>query len=172
MATIPTETAVEPGEADDNVFREVLLHFEEIAVVDHGVDHILHVIRQIRLRGHDAVERGVGSVDWVSARLARRVVQVVGRHEAQQLAHHRQTLGVIVGEKVRHARGFVVGHRSAELLFGDFLVRHRFNYIGASDEHVGSLVDHEDEVGDRRRIDRASSAGAHDRGNLRDNSTI
>ena len=40
--------------------------------------------------------------------------------------------------------------------------------LGAGDEHVGGVLDHEDEVGHRRRINRAAGAGAHDHRDLRD----
>jgi len=65
-----------------------------------------------------------------------------------------------------------MGDGAAELFFGDFFVGHRFDDVGPSDEHVGSLVDHEDEVGDGGRIDGASGAGAHDRGNLRHHAAV
>ncbi len=34
LATMPTERAAEPREADDDVAGEVAVHFEEVAVVD------------------------------------------------------------------------------------------------------------------------------------------
>ena len=58
-------------------------------------------------------------------------------------------------------------HRAAELLGGDLLVRHGLHDVGAGDEHVGGVLDHEDEVGHRRRVDRAAGAGAHDQRDLR-----
>ena len=33
--------------------------------------------REIGLRGHDLVERSIGTVHWISAGLARRVVQII-----------------------------------------------------------------------------------------------
>jgi len=75
-------------------------------------------------------------------------------------------------QKVRHAAGFVVRSCAAELVFGDFFVRDGLDHVGAGDEHVGSFIDHEDEVGDGGRVDRAAGAGAHDRGDLRDDSAV
>ena len=63
---------------------------------------------------------------------------------------------------------FVVRHRAAELLLGDFLVRHGLDHVRAGDEHVGSLASHENKIGDGRGINRAAGAGAHDRADLRD----
>ncbi len=81
----------------------MLLHFEEVGVVDYGVDHIFHVIGKIRLCGDNLVQRGIGAVDWIGAGFARGVVKIIRGHKAQQLAHHRQALGVIMREKVRYA---------------------------------------------------------------------
>ncbi len=66
------------------------------------------------------------------------------------------------------ARLRVVAHRPAQLLELDFLAGHRFDHFRAGDEHVRGLFDHEDEVGHRRRVDGAASAGAHDQADLRD----
>jgi hypothetical protein len=60
-----------------------------------------------------------------------------------------------------------VRHGAAELFFGHFFMGHRLDDVRPGDEHVGSLVDHDDEVGDGRRIDRATRAWAHNRRNLR-----
>ena len=69
---------------------------------------------------------------------------------------------------MRDAAGRVVRHRAAELLLGDFLVGHRPDHVGTGHEHVARALDHDVEVGDRRRVDRAAGTRAHDRGDLRD----
>ena len=68
---------------------------------------------------------------------------------------------------MRDAAGRVVRHRAAELFLGDFLVGHRLDHVGAGHEHVARALDHDVEVGDRRRVDRAARARPHDRGDLR-----
>ena len=57
--------------------------------------------------------------------------------------------------------------RATELLFGHFFVRHRFQDVGTGHEHVARVPDHDREVGDRRGVDRAAGARAHDCGDLR-----
>ena len=150
----------------------VLLDFEKVAVVHHRVNDVFDVVGQVRLVGNNSVQLGVGAVDGIGAGLARRVVEIVRRHEAQQLAHHGETFGVVVGQKMGHAGGFVVGVRAAQLVFSDFLVSDRLDHVRAGDEHVGSLVDHENEIGDGGRVDGAAGAGAHDGGNLRNDSAV
>ena len=51
----------------------------------------------------------------------------------------------------------------ADVLAGD-----RLDDVGTGDEHVGLLVDHDGEVGDRGGVDRAAGARAHDQRDLRD----
>ena len=80
----------------------------------------------------------------------------------------RQALGVVVRQEVRHAGLLVVRHGAAELFLGDLFVRDGLDDVGAGDEHVRGLVDHQDEVGDGRRVDRAAGARSHDGGDLRD----
>ena len=69
-----------------------------------------------------------------------------------------------------------VGHRafdrmhgcSTEILGAHRLVGHRPHHIGAGDEHIARVLDHEDEIGERRSVDVATRAGTHDEGNLGD----
>ena len=150
----------------------MLLDFEKVAVVDHGVNDILNVVGQVGFGRNNGVERFVGAVDGIGAGLARRVVQIVRRNEAEQLAHHRQAFGIVVGQEVGHAGGFVVGVRAAELVLGDLFVGHGLDDVRAGDEHVGGLVHHEDEIGDGGRVDGAAGAGAHDGGDLRHDSAV
>ena len=46
-----------------------------------------------------------------------------------------------------------------------------FTTSGTGDVHVGGVLHHEDEVGDRRGIDVAAGAGAHDHADLRHDAT-
>ena len=70
--------------------------------------------------------------------------------------------------EVRHAADGVVGLRAAQTFLGDVLMRDGLDDVGAGDEHVAGVLHHEDEVGERGRVDRSAGAGAHDGGDLRD----
>ena len=61
-----------------------------------------------------------------------------------------------------------MGHGAAQFLELDFLAGDRLDHLGAGDEHVRGLLDHEDEVGHGRRVDGAAGAGAHDHADLGD----
>ena len=59
-----------------------------------------------------------------------------------------------------------MGHGPAEVFSGDDLAGDRLDDLGAGDEHLRGLVDHEDEIGEGRGIDGAAGAGPHDRRDL------
>jgi hypothetical protein len=61
-----------------------------------------------------------------------------------------------------------VRRRAAQFLGSDDFVRDRFDHVRAGHEHVGAVLDHEDEVGHGRRVNGAAGAGSHDHGDLRD----
>ena len=50
----------------------------------------------------------------------------------------------------------------------DVLARGHADDLGPGDEHVADLVNHEGEVGDRRRVNRAAGARTQDQAQLRD----
>ena len=56
---------------------------------------------------------------------------------------------------------------AAELLEAHVLARDRLHHVGAGDEHVRRLLDHEHEVGDRGRVDRPARARPHHERDLR-----
>ena len=158
---------VHAREPDHEVPREVLVHFEELAVIDYAVDDVLDVVRQVRFGRHERIKRGIHTVDRIGAGAAWRLVAIILRQVAQQLANHAQAGGVVGGDEVAHAADRVVRHRAAQPLLGHVFVRHGLDDVRSGDEHVAGVVDHEDEVGDGRRVHRTARAGTHDGGYLR-----
>ena len=59
--------------------------------------------------------------------------------------------------------------RAAQLFGCDNFVSDGFDNIRPRDEHIRTVFDHKDKVGDRGAIHRAARARAHDHGNLRHN---
>jgi hypothetical protein len=80
--------SIQPRESDDDVLGVVLLHFKEVSVVDHRVNHVFDVIGLVRQRWNHRVERSIGPIGRIGTRPPRRVIQIVRRHKTQQLAHH------------------------------------------------------------------------------------
>jgi hypothetical protein len=60
----------------------------------------------------------------------------------------------------------IVRAGATELFLGHLLARDALYDVRAGDEHVARLLDHEDEVRDRRGVDSAAGAGTHDHADL------
>jgi hypothetical protein len=116
---------------------------------------------------NQGIELGVHTVDGVFGGAARRIVAIVLGQVTEQLANHAQAVGIILGDEVTDAADAVMRHRAAQQFLGDIFMCDCLDDIGTGDEHVAGAVDHEDEIGDGGRVDRAAGAGAHDGGNLR-----
>src|SRR6266849_2008958 len=160
--------AAEAREAAEDVLRERLLHLEEVAVVHHRADDLAHVVGLVRVLRDDRGERRVAPVGGVLGGNHGRVVQVVGGHEGEQLAHRGERLGLVGALEVRDAAPRVVRVGAAQLLLRHLLVRHGADHVGTGDEHVAGVLHHEDEVGHGGGVDRAAGPRTHDAGDLRD----
>ena len=97
----------------------------------------------------------------------RRLVGVVLRQERDEIARVLEARLLVRGGELRDARLRRVRRRAAELLERDLLAGHRLHDVGAGDEHVRRALDHEDEVGDRGRVDGAAGARSHHERDLR-----
>ena len=144
------------------------MHLHELAVVEEPLDHVAHVVGQrvvVRDDPEDVVEQAVGVVPLVERR---GVLDVVGGEEGEQAAHLVEA-GLLVGVGEVGDAGFGgVRHGAAEFLEGGLLAGDALDDVGAGDVHLRGTLDHEDEVRDRRRVDGAAGARAHDHADLRD----
>ncbi len=160
-------TPVQPREAHHDVAGEVLMDFEEFAVIDHAMNDIGDVVGLVGFGRHQRVERRVHASGGVRGGTARRIVAIVLRQVAEQLADHAQALAIVGRDEMADAADGVVGHGAAQALLGDVLVGDRLDDVGAGDEHVAGGIHHEDEIGDGGRVDGAAGARPHDGGDLR-----
>jgi hypothetical protein len=112
----------------------------------------------------------VGSQWIVAARDERRVLHVVLGQVSQQLADQEESVRLVLHGHVTDAGFLGVHARPAQLLEGDLLVGHRLDHVRTGHEHVGGAAHHEDEIGQRRRIDCSPGAGSQDGRDLRDHS--
>ena len=157
---------LEPDETGDDVLREVFLNFVKIALVRGLQDQFLHVIGGVRVVGDQGVERIVDPARFVEERAHGGFIAVVEREEIDETSHFGHGFHVVL-EGAIGDRGLArVGRGAAQFLCRHLFVRHGLHHVGAGHEHVGRIAHHEDEVGHRRRIDRATSARSHDHGNL------
>ena len=85
---MPDRAAVEAREADDDVRGEVLVHLEEVAVVHHAPNHVLHVVGLVRpIPGTSVSSRPVAAIDRVggTARRGGSSTLFCGRNESRRL---------------------------------------------------------------------------------------
>ncbi len=167
MATIPDRAPFEPRESHHEILRKVLVNFEEFALVHDFVNRILDVVRFLRIFRHQRVQRRRSAIPRIVRRAPRRIFKIIRRQVAEQLANHREALGIVARNEMRDAALLVVRHRAAELLLRHFFVRHRLDHVRPGDEHVRAVARHENKIRDRWRIHRAARARAHDRADLR-----
>ena len=92
---------------------------------------------------------------------------IVDRQIVDQPPHHEQGLDVVRERPVGDARLRRVRDGASQLFVSDRFVRHGLHHFRTGDVHVRTVVDHEDEIGHRRRIDGAAGARPHDQRYLR-----
>src|SRR5919112_2041329 len=157
---------VEPGEADHEVLGPALLDLEELPVVHHALYRAADIVGALGRVGDKARQVLVRPPGVVRGPEVRGALQVVLGEEGEQVAHVVEAGLLVWGREVGDAGPGVVGGRAAEVLEGDILARDALYDVRACDEHVARLLDHEDEVRDRRRVHRAARAGSYDDGDL------
>ncbi len=159
-------TSVEAGEADDYVAGVVALDFKEFAVVNDCADDLIHVVGTVGAFGHDFVEQVLGAVDRVVAFGGGGILQVVAGDVAEELAHNLDGLLAVFSGKVGHAALGGVHACASEVFLADIFSGHGLHNLRAGEEHVADSLGHDGEVGEGRRVDGSSGAGAEDGGNL------
>ena len=128
----------------------------------------MHVVRLVRIVGHDVEQRFVAPVARIGAASARRIVEVVLRDVAEQLADRlRWHAGSESCAKCAtpDVPACVSAPPSCSIVTSSCVTV--FTTFGPGHEHVRRAAHHVDEVGDRRRIHRAAGARPEDRRDLR-----
>ena len=159
--------AVEAGETDDNVARKGTLHFEELTIVHHSRDNLIHIVGHVGVVGDNLVEAIFLAVDGVVAGNARGAFHVVLRQIGEQAADKGCKLFFRLGREVANATLRGVNACAAEIFLRYVLARHGFHHLRTGEEHVAHAFEHHHEVGEGRRINRSAGARAADAGYLR-----
>ena len=157
----------QPPEADDHVARERFADFEEIALVHHLMDQFLDVIGLVGAFRHQRVERIFPALGIVFGRPMRRLLAIVERQEIVEPADFLEAYHIVLIGPVGNRGLRRVHFGAAEFFRRHVLVGHGFRHVRPGDEHVRAVAHHEDEIGQRGRIDVAARARPHDDGNLR-----
>ncbi len=167
---------VDATEADDDVRRAPGLDLEELVVVEDAADDLVHVVRLVRRVRDEGVEFEILFGERVLDRSGGRLgdgqrggsAAVVARQVAQQLLDVIERVLLVGGDVVRDAGLRHVRLCTAEVFHRDVLAGDGLDHVGAGDEHLAGLVDHDDEVGQCGGVDVAAGRCAHDQRDLRD----
>ena len=142
--------------ATDDVRAVIALHFVEHAVVDDEAYHLVHVVRLVRIVGHDVEQLLIAAIAWVGRFAPWRIIDIVRRDEAKQIANRLQARRLGIECEVRDSGRSGVRVGAPEVLHRHVLVCHRLHHVRPGDKHVRAATHHVGEVGDRRRIHGAS----------------
>src|SRR5690242_2251930 len=77
--------AAEVGKTANDVLRILTLHFVELAIVDDAVDHLVHVVRLVRVVGNDVEQRLIPPIARIRSGAARRLGKIVRRNEVKEI---------------------------------------------------------------------------------------
>jgi len=127
----------------------------------------MHVVGLVGFLRNHAVQTLVGAQGIIIRTHDGWVLQVVGGQIGEQLLDQEDRVLLAIGREVRHAGGRGVGQRPPQLLEGDRLVCHRLHDVGPGHEHIAGALDHDNEIGERRRVDRAAGRRSQDHADLR-----
>jgi len=101
----------------------VLVHFIELAVVDHALDDVVHVVRLIGVVRDNVEQCLIPTIARITPRTARRRFEIVRRNEPEHVSDSLETRGFRVHGEVRNAgcSGMRVG--TAQRFHRDVFVR-------------------------------------------------
>ena len=128
-------------------------------MVDDGADYLIHVVGLVGAVGNDFVESVFQTVDGVGAFNQRRLLKVVLRNEAEELACDFQCVLAIFGCEVAYTAFGRVYLSAAEGFLGHILACHGLYYLRACEEHIGDTLGHDGEVGEGGGVYGTAGAG-------------
>ena len=156
IANQPYRSPIHPGEPNHHVGGKVLVHFHELFIVDDLVDDLPHVVGTVGIIGHQVTQvwfppgcRVVGLLLWG-------ILQVVTRQETQQMPHLVDAFFFSFVDELGHAAAGGMGRCPAQVFVGYLFTSNRLDHVGAGDIHLAGALNHEHEIGDGWRVDRAA----------------
>ena len=127
----------------------------------------MHVVRRVGTVRYQGV-KALTDTGWMVKELPhRRPVPIVEWQEVHKAPNLRQSLDIILKRPISNGRLPCMGQGTAQFLSRHHLIGYGLHHVRPGDEHVGRVLNHEDEIRHRRRIDGTSSARSHDDTDLR-----
>ena len=159
---------IEAGETCDDVLGELRLNLEELSVISYSANHLIHIVCLVWILRDNLVQSIVHTVDRVCALYAWSLFCIVARDEREQALDHLDSLFLCLGSEVGNTTLGCVDRCTTEVLCIDVLTSYGLYNLRTCQEHIRSLLLHDDEVGQGWRVNGTTSARAHNSRDLWD----
>ena len=159
---------IEAGETCNDVLGELRLNFEELSVIGYSTNHLIHIVCLVWIVWDNLVQSIVHAVDRVCALYAWSLFCIVARDVREQAFDHLDSLFLSLSSEVGYTTLGCVNRCTTEVLCIDVLTSYGLDNLRTSQEHIRSLLLHDDEVGQTWRVNGTTGARAHDSRNLWD----
>ena len=159
------------SKTNQDVFGVLGLQLKKITIVHCLQNQLFHVVRHVRVVRHQRVQAQVHALGRVAAGPHGRLLAVIQRQVVVETSEHQQRFNIVVECQVSNATFGGVGDGATQVFRADLFVGHRLHDIRPRDKHVRTVFDHEDEIGQSRRVNRTARRWAHDHADLRNHAT-
>ena len=159
---------IEAGETCDDVLGELRLNLEELSVISYSANHLIHIVCLVRILRDNLVQSIVHTVDRVCALYAWSLFCIVAWDVREQALDHLDSLFLCLGSEVGNTTLGCVNRCTTEVLCIDVLTSYGLDNLRTGQEHIRSLLLHDDEVGQGWRVNGTTSARAHNSRDLWD----
>ena len=163
---------VNPAEPDDHILRPVLLHFEEIVVIDDFLDDFDDVIGPFSFHRNDLQKFVIAAVQWIPGITNRRGFPVAAWQKGQKPPDLPETLLFRMGIEMGYAADKIMDPRPSQLLVADYLAGYVLNDVWAGKKHAADAFRHKNEIGNGRGIDSSPRTRAQNGRELGNDSGI
>ena len=157
------------GKAYHNVLGIAAMHFQELSIISNAVNDVFNVVRNLWVFRDDIVQLVVQAINGIVGRGEGSFLQIVLGDVAHQLANKQQAFFFVFEHKVGYPGFCSVYIRAAKLVNSDVLAGYRFCHFRAGNKHITGVFHHHGEIGEGRRVYRATCTGTKNSGDLRYN---
>ena len=92
---------------------------------------------------------------------------IARRDKCEKFSDSIKAIILIITTKMCDSRFFIMRVRSTQIIFRNFFVGYRLNYIRSRHKHIRSFIHHKNKISHGRRINGSTSTWTHDQRYLR-----
>src|SRR2546430_2723269 len=157
---------VQTSKAHDDIHSKILLHLEEVAIIDDILYDLLHVIRFVWVIRNNRIQVFLCSCRYIDRHKSRGVFKIIRWDKAHELPNHVNAIRLTWAGEMCYSTSAVMHHRPTQLFKSHIFMSHCLQYIRSRYKHIAGLLYHKNKVCNGWRVDCASRAWSHDGGNL------